>query len=435
MSPQLRQKLQKFLEPYAQTGVLQNMVQTAFSGTRVLSHVNVIPNAHGYVVSLLTILENFGDIEDGKPSIVWLMESLQEQLGTNKQREIEGLLREIQAEVKEKREVGQDEPETVPIPKLREDRLISQRQSQNANGLLPVLVVILGMGTLAILFGIILPQLQSNNAPTQVADIPSTQVALATSLTATLTPVLTELEAALTRARAGVTTNADWPPFVHDFGDGVNMVLVPKGCFIMGSEDGESNERPTTYICFDKPFWVDETEVTQADFIRLGGTKDNANQFDGAKLPVENITWLEAQAFCEKRHGRLPTEAEWEYAVRGPDELIYPWGNDFIAENVIYSSNSNGQTVEVKSRPNGISWVGAFDFRGNVWEWTLSEYELYPYDKDDGREDIGKRDRYRVRRGGSFLDSPYNVRGMYRYNSISSVENYLTFGFRCFRLS
>ncbi|MBC6935116.1 MAG: TIR domain-containing protein [Chloroflexi bacterium] len=105
-----------------------------------------------------------------------------------------------------------------------------------------------------------------------------------------------------------VTRNADWTPVERDF-DGVTMVLVPAGCFMMGSNNYD-NEKPVHEQCFDAPFWIDKYEVTQGQFSRLGGSKVIPNAFTGDNRPVENITWFEARDFCELRGMRLPTEAE-----------------------------------------------------------------------------------------------------------------------------
>jgi formylglycine-generating enzyme required for sulfatase activity len=211
------------------------------------------------------------------------------------------------------------------------------------------------------------------------------------------------------------------------------MALVPAGCFMMGSDSGDSDEQPVHEQCVES-FYIDRTEVTQADFERLGGVKANANGFDGADRPVERITWFEARDFCALRGARLPTETEWEYAARGPDALVYPWGDDFVADNVVYGGNSNSQTANVGSRPGGVSWVGAVDLSGNVWEWVSTLYQPYPYASDDGRENSDNRTDNRVLRGGSWGGIGADVRAAYRGTiTPDSRGNYR--GFRCARSS
>ena len=110
--------------------------------------------------------------------------------------------------------------------------------------------------------------------------------------------------------------------------------------------------------------------------------------------PIENVTWIGAHDYCAWRDARLPTEAEWEYAARGPDGLFYPWGNEYISANLLLSSSV--QMPDVGSIPRGASWVGALDMSGSLYEWTNSLYRPYPYDPNDGREagledDFGNR--------------------------------------------
>jgi formylglycine-generating enzyme required for sulfatase activity len=230
-----------------------------------------------------------------------------------------------------------------------------------------------------------------------------------------------------------VTRNADWTPVERDF-DGVTMVLVPAGCFMMGSASGNSDEQPVHEQCFDEPFWIDKTEVTQAQFARLGGQKRNPNWFTGDNRPVERITWFEARDFCALRGVRLPTEVEWEYATRGPDALVYPWGHEWNANYAVSNRSISQGTANVGSIPAGASWVGALDMSGNVWEWTSSLHEPYPYDASDGREgDTGNRsDVRRVLRGGSFYGSGTNLRGAIRLGRYPYLEDD-NFGFRCAR--
>jgi formylglycine-generating enzyme required for sulfatase activity len=236
-------------------------------------------------------------------------------------------------------------------------------------------------------------------------------------------------------ARTPMAENAAWTP-VERVIDSVTMVYVPTGCFMMGSTRFD-DEKPIHEVCITEPFWLDKTEVTQAQFAASGGVKANPNGFTGDNRPVERITWWEAEAYCrEKRGGRLPTEAEWEFAARGPDGLVYPWGDAFVGANVVYGDNSGGQTGNVGNdiRVVGASWVGALDMSGNVWEWTSSLYKNYPYDATDGREDLTATGS-RVLRGGSWGGSDSNFfRGAIRNYGSPSYSNGLR-GFRCARSS
>ncbi|TVR20152.1 MAG: ergothioneine biosynthesis protein EgtB, partial [Anaerolineaceae bacterium] len=152
------------------------------------------------------------------------------------------------------------------------------------------------------------------------------------------------------------------------------------------------------------------------------------SDFNGANQPVVGVLWYEAMAYAEWRGCRLPTEAEWEYSARGPNSLIYPWGDEFDGDNLVYWGNSNDRTANVGSRPAGSSWVGALDMSGNVWEWTSSLFEPYPYDVDDGRENVSSIMR-RVLRGGSFLIVSPGLRATARnWDYPDGVSIY--FGFR-----
>ncbi len=260
-------------------------------------------------------------------------------------------------------------------------------------------------------------------------DTPTPTPTLTFTPTPTFTPTVTPLPPGFT----SISRNADWTPITQDF-DGVTMVLVPAGCFDMGSEDGGDDEKPVNQQCFDAPFWIDQTEVTQADFERLGGEKANSNGFDGDQRPVERITWFEARDFCALRGMRLPTEREWEYAARGPDNVIYPWGDDWNPDNVVWSGNSNSQTAPVGSRPAGVSWVGALDLSGNVWEWVSTLSRAYPYVFDDGREDGDNGTDARVQRGGSWDYGSTYLRAPGRFTNVPDPR-YNYNGFRCARSS
>ncbi len=280
--------------------------------------------------------------------------------------------------------------------------------------------------------------------PTNVPVLPSStsQVITATFMpptdtptsTSTPSPTATPTLSPLEIARTPVTQNADWQPEVQVF-DGVEMVLVPAGCFLMGSDASEAggDEQPVHEVCFEEPYWIDRTEVTNGQFEQFGGVAARQSNWTDADRPREVITWTEAADFCELRGARLPTEAEWEYAARGPDALIYPWGDEFVSENVVWDETSGGQMAAVGSRPGGVSWVGAYDLSGNMWEWVADWYGTYPSERQvnpTGPEISA----YRVLRGGSWSDRyPGSLRAAYRYRDYP-VFRYSYFGFRCVRL-
>lgn len=222
-------------------------------------------------------------------------------------------------------------------------------------------------------------ELDSRATLTMAAQQSKTAVAITPSATATLTDDARALRLAI----SGVQQNANWQVYSRTF-EGIEMVLVPAGCFIMGSNE-LPEEQPPHGQCIEQPFWIDRTEANQADFAQLAGVKASPNQFEGEALPVESISWFEAAAFCDQRGMRLPTEREWEYAAAGVDSLSYPWGDDWDATKATWAENSAGQTAAVGSLPEGASWVGALDMSGNVWEWTSSIFSGYPY-ANDGRE-------------------------------------------------
>ncbi|MBN1431040.1 MAG: SUMF1/EgtB/PvdO family nonheme iron enzyme [Anaerolineae bacterium] len=219
--------------------------------------------------------------------------------------------------------------------------------------------------------------------------------------------------------------NADWTPVTKTF-DGIEMVLVPAGCFVMGSDSGSHDEKPAHQQCFDEPFWIDRTEVTNKQHGAYG-------YWHGPEQPRENISWLLAQTFCQSRGGRLPTEAEWEYAARGPENLEYPWGNTFDGNKVVWYTF---ETVAVAGKPEGASWVGALDMSGSVWEWVSSVYKPYPYNSTDGREVdvVVNRSDERVLRGGSWeITDADNLRMANRFKAYPDDWGYGLIGFRCMK--
>jgi formylglycine-generating enzyme required for sulfatase activity len=245
----------------------------------------------------------------------------------------------------------------------------------------------------------------------------------------TLTPI--------ERAIAGVQSNAEWEPYIQEF-DGIPMALVPAGCFMMGSQTGYSDTQPAHEICFDKPFWIDLYEVTNKQYGSQG-------YWAGDDIPRDQVLAVDAIAHCRSRGGRLPTEAEWEYAARGPDDLVYPWGNvfdgkltNFCDTNCTFNSadraidDGYANPAPVGSYPGGVSWIGAYDLSGNVAEWVSSMYLDYPYDPNDGRELPDDSFEYRVSRGGSWESTADNMQS-YNRGMHNPVKNFDAQGFRCAR--
>lgn len=252
-----------------------------------------------------------------------------------------------------------------------------------------------------------------------------------------------------------VTRNAEWTPSIQEF-DGVEMALVPAGCFTMGSTQAQmdsvsklgihgqflSDSQPTQIICFTQPFWIDVYEVTEEQRSSeplCFQASDEPNQASRC------ASWFDAVEYCEARNARLLTEAEWEYAARGPDALIYPWGNEFDNTALNYCNGNCRQTnvdeslndgydmmAPVGSFPADQSWIGAMDMAGNVSEWTSTSDMSYPYNSFDGREDMENAGSYRIIRGGDFASSSDVVNSILR-GALTSSDNYFTAGIRCAR--
>lgn len=203
-----------------------------------------------------------------------------------------------------------------------------------------------------------------------------------------------------------------------------DMILVPGGEFTMGLE-GANNKAP--HIVQLNPFYMDKYEVTQKAFEKVRG--GNPSKFIGTDLPVEQVTWLEANAYCNKIGKRLPTEAEWEKAARGGTTTLYYWGDQMDAAYAWFSDNSDGKIHPIgQKKPNNL---GIFDMNGNVWEWIAdwygkSYYETSPKDNPKGPE-TGED---KVLRGGSWYSGSRHLTTSTRYWSPPNTRN-SNFGFRC----
>ena len=154
------------------------------------------------------------------------------------------------------------------------------------------------------------------------------------------------------------------------------------------------------------------------------------------------MNWYGADAYCKWRGGRLPSEAEWEYAARGPDGLVFPWGNELIEDHVvrIFQLVPEYKIPPVGSKPEGVSWVGAYDMSSSLFEWVNSIYRPYPYDASDGREAHIEEDSSseRVLRSGSWYHNVAdalledNITTSARYRNLPGNVHW-SYSFRCVR--
>jgi len=255
--------------------------------------------------------------------------------------------------------------------------------------------------------------------------------------------------------------------------DGMVMVFVPAGSFQMGSSEQElafaydlcdqevidsdcppgrfDDEAPQHTVSLDA-FWIDQTEVTNDRYrqcIEAGACEPwdcypPGGKMGGAKYPVYCVNWIQANKYCEWAGGRLPTEAEWEYAARGPTSNIYPWGNTFDGNllnfcdincynrwrNSDYDDGYNAR-APVGTYIGGTSWCGALDMAGNVAElvadWYASDYyTLSPSHNPTGPD----RGTLVVFKGGATNHVASYVRSAWR-SSMPPDGYYGEVGFRC----
>ncbi len=249
------------------------------------------------------------------------------------------------------------------------------------------------------------------------------------------------------------------------------MVRISAGTFWMGSDDGDSDEKPVHAVQVAS-FEMDVTEVTVASYakcVNAGGCQPapttvdwpgisdrdrrifseacNGNRGDRQNHPVNCVTWYQADTYCRWAGKRLPTEEEWEYAARGTDGRRYPWGNEAPGPRLLNACGSEcvawarergrnwtamyeaddgwPTTAPVGSYPSGDSPFGLHDMAGNVWEWTASGYS----------EDYSKyraKDRFVCRGGGWYSVDPSFVRAALRICDAPTVRS-SDLGFRCAR--
>jgi formylglycine-generating enzyme required for sulfatase activity len=363
----------------------------------------------------------------------------------------------------------------------REAKLAQAREQLRRlqHGPLPAWVWIVGGAVVgALLVGLVgqglgwWPRAEPTEAPTEVptaaltgipTDVP-TEV-----LTRAPTPTSTAEPTEEPKLSAGATWSRP--------ADGMVMVYVPAGEFEMGSDDDDvdyalqlcneyhgdcergwfEDEQPVHTVALDG-FWIDRTEVTNTQYqqcVESGAcdppaesgsyTRDSYYGNNAyADYPVIWVNWQQAVDYCEWAGARLPTEAEWAYAARGPEGRVFPWGDQFDGTRLNYCDanckfdwaddavdDGYADTAPVGSFSVGASWCSALDMAGNVWEWVADWYGHYPPGRQVNPAGPSSGEN-RVLRGGSWFCGPYDVRSASRVRFPPASRDY-HWGFRCAR--
>jgi len=218
------------------------------------------------------------------------------------------------------------------------------------------------------------------------------------------------------------------------------MAFIPGGEFVMGSDKGDEDEKPAHKVKI-KGFWLGIHEVTNKQFRRyIEETGEyhplfwDEDGYNDPNQPVVGITWLQASGYCEWAGLRFPTEAEWEYAAAGGKQLEYPTATGEINRDL-----ANYRGVEGRDKWDGPSPVGSFppnpfglfDMAGNAWEFTSTVYKPYPSGAEGSRENLKKKRRMQVMRGGSWGFSVAYCRTTRRHR----FESHLTYDYAGLRVA
>jgi len=212
----------------------------------------------------------------------------------------------------------------------------------------------------------------------------------------------------------------------------MQLIRIPATSFLMGNDAGPENERPAHRVHVDA-FELAVCPVTNGEYAAfLEATGAERRAFDDAMLPVVNVSWLDAVAYCEWRDVRLPTEAEWECAARGGVEgQLYPWGNEPPQTRPGYESRwKNGPERVDSGVPNAFGLYGMCE---NVHEWCSDWYDPGYYavspEANPRGPDSGTR---RASRGGSWRHQIKMSRCAAR-SSLPPDLRYADYGFRVAR--
>ncbi len=201
--------------------------------------------------------------------------------------------------------------------------------------------------------------------------------------------------------------------------------IIPAGEFLMGTEEGTEIERPVHKV-FLKKFRISRFEVSNKEFEGFQPDHIRSASSSCDQCPVTMINWFEASSYCKKKNGRLPSEAEWERAARGPEGYRYSFGENPDPSKGNFANEFRIGVEPVNSfQPNGF---GLYNMSGNVWEWTDDWFSFYAKSKKKHRE--MKLFNEKVLRGGSWYNTDYYINVGMRFKLKPDVK-LNSIGFRC----
>lgn len=321
-------------------------------------------------------------------------------------------------------------------------------------------------------------QLTGTETAEVVAVVPSAEATIDDAVTPTETTELTQTPVE-TQPPSPTETPSPTPTLTPTFTptplivatreqDEMPMVLLPRSTFTMGGPVGAEDENLDEYsrhlVTLDS-YYIDLYEVSIAQYAAflndIDGYVNNCfgwtcldtqfetrfsrltNNFEGDYIPapdfdnypINNVSWYGARAYCEWIGGRLPTEAEWEFAAKGREERLYPWGEELpTEETAVFGTNSFNNLQPVDSLPAGVSEFGLYHMAGNVWEWTLDGYDPIFYDRaprENPQAPWDNTQSSRAIRGGGYDSPPDSLRTTNRNGEGATIRDNPNVGFRC----
>ncbi len=225
--------------------------------------------------------------------------------------------------------------------------------------------------------------------------------------------------------------------------DTTDMVLIPQGEFVMGSDE-HVDETPHQVVL--AAYYIDKYEVSNGHyraFMKAAAHPAPAYwddpRLNKAEQPVVGVSWHDASGYCQWTGKRLPTEAEWERAAKGPDGAHFPWGHDIDPSKANYGQHV-GKTTPVDSYPEGASREGVYHMAGNVFEWVSDWYDPHYFQASPALNPHGPSTGYnfanqgpvKVLKGGSWLAPETSLHASHRFWNQAENNSYgVGLGFRC----